>query len=523
MDAIDNIAALYIKIKGELDMYEDYVSNKLTSYTERLFNIVNSQPDGIKNEAQKLLYGLIDKRKKYQTVYMYSAALSINYDNGIFEEFLEWIPEEKGISPNTGYFLYYQLKHCMFARPKLESENAKYLLWKLLQKTVNGFKEELKDILLPIPREERDENFALVITEQILSYTHAPSKTAFERCKTMITKMQKQVFLINTAETMSLTGAIPFFRTLSATYNDTITEEEHLLWKGTAIPYFQCDKDMPDVGVIRTILELVRDKKPGTVISIGGSSIVGNLIDFMTPVLTVGLCPSDLAFTTTAYQTISVDLSPEHKRLLQRVGKTENHVIKGTFTYELPEQTTKFSRQQLGIPEEKFVLVTAGARLDTDIDGGFADMLKKAVKHDICIVLLGTFNCERFIKDNPELKGHVFYFGFVQDVLAYMEICDLFVNPERKGGGASAIEAMFKGIPAVSTHYGDVAANIGEDFLTDSYDGMLDIIMKYKNDNTFYGQMSKKAKARAEIVMDIENEFVRIIHEFKKRCEDSER
>jgi DNA polymerase-3 subunit alpha len=53
-----------------------------------------------------------------------------------------------------------------------------------------------------------------------------------------------------------------------------------------------------------------------------------------------------------------------------------------------------------------------------------------------------------------------------------MEICDLYVNPDRLGGGFSIIEAFAKGKPGVYLNRGDVYTAGGVEFAVGSFDEM---------------------------------------------------
>jgi len=50
------------------------------------------------------------------------------------------------------------------------------------------------------------------------------------------------------------------------------------------------------------------------------------------------------------------------------------------------------------------------------------------------------------------------FVGYCDDILALMELFDLYVNPNRMGGGFSVIEAFEKGVPGVYLPKGDVYA-----------------------------------------------------------------
>lgn len=114
----------------------------------------------------------------------------------------------------------------------------------------------------------------------------------------------------------------------------------------------------------------------------------------------------------------------------------------------------------------------------------------------------------------------MYYLGKREDVLAIFELCDLFVNPIRLGGGTSAVEAMSKGLPVVSTAYGDVGATVGEDFWIKDYSEMVKIINRYQRDKTFYQRQSELSKRKSEMLLDTDGEFMKVIKEFGNRMSE---
>ena len=82
------------------------------------------------------------------------------------------------------------------------------------------------------------------------------------------------------------------------------------------------------------------------------------------------------------------------------------------------------------------------------------------------------------------------------------------------------MEAMFLGVPVVTVNYGDVAVNAGEAFCVKDYAEMQKKIRQYYKDKAFYEKMSETAGKRAEVLLDTEKEFVRIMQEMDKREQD---
>ena len=94
---------------------------------------------------------------------------------------------------------------------------------------------------------------------------------------------------------------------------------------------------------------------------------------------------------------------------------------------------------------------------------------------------------------------------------------DLYINPIRKGGATSAVEAMSKGKPVLTVAYGDVAGTVGEEFCCQSYAEMAKLIRLYQKDAIFYKQKSQEALNLAEKYLDDETEFSRIVNEYQRR------
>ena len=100
------------------------------------------------------------------------------------------------------------------------------------------------------------------------------------------------------------------------------------------------------------------------------------------------------------------------------------------------------------------------------------------------------------------------------------------MNPIRRGGGTSCVEAMSKGVPVVTVDYGDVSVNAGEEFCVKDYDKMQRRILQYYSDKEYYNAMSEKALKRAAVLLDTETEFLKVIQEMNEReqmCERQEK
>lgn len=423
-------------------------------------------------------------------------------------------------------FMYQQCAVFRFNTPSVSSIQSDTLLWKFHQSIVSDFKNQLSEYLLPINIDERDKKLVVVICDQYISKLHGPTKTTSDRCKILIEKYNKRVLLINTGEVLNRVGELPIYNQKIGNYIEGFENLEVVNWKGCDIPFFQCPKGMPDIDIYIYLLKALQKLKPYYVVSIGADGFFAQLVNYIVPVLTVGLCPSRITFTETACQTISRDLNNDDLQLLNNVNVKLDSVIKSTFSSSCIEKTHSMNRKEIGVLENSIILCIVGGRLGIEMDEDFMQMLVEIsyLNPNVEYVVLGGFGNGISIENLPcyeQLAEKIHFCGMVKDILAYLELCDLYINPRRIGGGTSAVEALHVGVPVISTNFGDVAVNVGSDFIVSDYAEMISKVNQYIADNEYYKSQSIKAKERAEYLLDSDRHFIDTLKEFESRIQFS--
>lgn len=455
------------------------------------------------------------------SVYFYSAALAVDHSCAILENFLDFCLQNKErLNPSMHYFLYGQFESIIFRMPHLSNTLNKVKIEKIFEYAVSCYAAALDDLLTPIAEKQRNDQFVIVLTGQFLGFQHGPTKSAADRCKIIIEKMQKKVLLINTAEMLSTVGETPFIDCAYANYKEELTEKEEVEWKSCKIPFFQCENNMPNLATVRMLLSVIQRQKPAFIVSIGAGGIVTALAAKMVPALCVGMIPSTLSVTGAKYQTLSHPLEAEDREFLLAVGKGEDSVIVGTFGSSILSVTAQLERIGVGLPPEKWLAAVVGARLDEELTSEFWNMAEAVERTGVEFVVIGRYDPNRLegvYQAHPSLCNKVHYVGMVENTLNYLNLCDLYINPVRRGGGTSCVEAMSLGIPVITTSYGDVAVNVGEIFHTLSYATMPEIINRYIHDPKLYAERSRLAKERASVLLNAEDSFVQIISDFLHR------
>lgn len=524
MNMPEKIDALCSGMERELSISSRLISTRLIRMSEILYKLVDKKSDSVKEyAADKIRRMAVQTEKRVLKVWLYSVMMGFTNRIELVEEFLTYIIQEDRFRPETKYFLYYQIEAATFRKARLDNENIKYLKWELLKNIVASFKETLKEYLDYIPYNERKMDTAIVICGQILEAGHAPTMIAVEKCKFLTENMHMKVLLVNTAEALSGAGSLQYFGALEGNYIDELLYKDFIEWKGTRIPFFQCENNMPNTNDLSALLQMVHKVKPGLIMEIGTSSIFANLADNIIPVLTYGTV-GDVKSTMTRCQTLTRNLREEDVRLLDRAGIRRDSIIEIPLQMTVQKQMKKMNRKKLGLPEEKFILAIVGNRLDAEIDERFMRMLAGIVlDSDIAVAVIGEFRSyKKYVQEFPELLGKVFFLGRTNDLQAWLENCDLFINPYRAGGGTSGIYALMKGVPVITAAFGDVSVCAGDEFCTDSYVTMPDLIRKYKNDREFYLKKSELAKERAKLLISSTDTFVNVVEEFQNRIRDEQ-
>ncbi len=388
----------------------------------------------------------------------------------------------------------------------------------LYDDVVREWKVSLKELLTPITAQKRNRKKVVVITLQMLGKNHAPTKSALERIYTIGKQLEHEIICINTREQYTLKGFLPFFdpvtRSVAEEYNG-VNNFEHKDYRFVLI---QPEIEMPDARMITLLLEEIRTLAPWTVVVIGDRCLLGDLCAEIIPTVCIPMTFSTIPKKDNQFVAVGRKIPDAERERMKRDGYCLSSIIESTFTFELTPQVTALTRKELGLPEDKFLLAVIGIRLDAEVEMPFLECLLETVSYGTHIVFAGTFlKYNQYCSENKKLKEHSTFVGYQKDILAFLENCDLYINPPRVGGGFSAAEAFVKGIPGISLSYGDVAAVVGEEFCVEKVEEYSKLIIRYIQDEKFYQEMSIKACKQSEKLFHSKEEMQKILQEMEKR------
>jgi len=450
---------------------------------------------------------------------------SIALNNNPTEEFctdmIYRVISDKDLTLGNKFFIYSQFMGKLFRGIIPNTYAINDALDDLYEYVISGYRNSLDYKFSYIPQIERNNNFIVVLTGQLLSMDHAPTKALFDRCR-VIQEMGKTVMIINTVELCLRHHAVPWTDAYIGRYFDAYSKYKNFRYGDYIFPFIQLPKIMPNKDIIMDILKTIVSSKPEMIVSIGASSIVADLCSYIVPVLTVGT-GVNRSMTRTTFQTICKEVSDDDIKWVYKHGKTQNHFIKSLFTFSFDEKEEKNSRLDFNLPEDRFIAVVVGNRLDDEMDENFHSMLKELVNKNVFILFIGRYEkYENEIAKDEVYKGNSAYLGYQKNLMSAIGVGDCYINPHRFGGGTSAVMALYQGIPVVTEDYGDVAGNVGEEFCVSDYEEMQERIIRLMNDIDYRKQQSEKALKRAELLTDTDGEFRRILSVTNERINQME-
>jgi hypothetical protein len=376
-----------------------------------------------------------------------------------------------------------------------EAVQARYL--RLVRAYADGL-----DLHLPfIPPAERDWDRVILITIQMLGPRHAPTFDALDYAARLV-RAGKRPLLINNC-LFPRTVAAPFYAAALANHNPDRDGLDRIVHEGVEIDFHQVTAQMPNDGEIVRLTRELFAARPGYVISMGHSNLLADLCGTFTT--TVGF-PFGTDFQVSA---AGAYVLPRPWREGDEVaaaarGLTRDLVLAADYRFSRPPATHAIRREDTGASADAIIVCVVGSRLNSDVSPAWMRQLADALERnpDVLVIFAGAFSAyaERIAAD-PVLSARTRATGLIEDVPALLDVCDLYLNPPRAGGGSSAAYALAAGTPVLTDPIGDVANVAGGSALPglDQFDAT---VGRWREDPAWRAEVVEQARRRWREVSD---------------------
>ena len=376
--------------------------------------------------------------------------------------------------------------------------------------------------------QSRHKKRIVVITDQILSINHAPTKVVLNFLYTMKKKLGYDVLLFVCPCDYSLPMGIWDEPTVMNSIPEYNKREINIQYRGILIDGYQINMSDSNLKEYSMMFSIINFYNPLFVLSMATHNPVIDVLANYTTVVHMPLsleCPvseSDyllrLGYTTEEQEKIYEECLGENQKqifITDRIPVIDENIS---------TDVEMLSRASLNLPEDKFLIAIVGNRLDTEIDSKFIDFMRNTIKRisNIAFVIIG--NVSKLLKHfDQNLLDNTYFIGYQKNLFEVYKLLDLYINPDRSGGGFSSSIAINAGIPVVCLPNGDVAYNVGKHFVVDTYKEMQEEIYKYVHDQEYYKQKLDYVREQAEnnseekMVIYVKNIIDRITAELKEK------
>lgn len=313
----------------------------------------------------------------------------------------------------------------------------------------------------------------VLTTYQFLTNGHAPTQRLLDYAYALQHDLGRHVVIINDAgmhfyESETLAGGYLF------NFLDKLNDSDHIDYKDERFEFFQVPVRMPDISVLQQLVQMVWSLKPELVLSVGGASL---LADLCRPFAVTAAIPCSTLFPITAseYMLLPRKLEAEDRAHVEALGvhvysesepadRTVQKLVETNYNFVIRQSEARYSREQYEVPGDAVAMCVVGNRLDAEIDGSYlrilSEIYRRASAGEISapyMLFIGMLNDrERVLSALPKDSHRYLRFtGPVKDAGELVRHADIYLNPDRSGGGRSVFEACYYGVVPVSFRRGD--------------------------------------------------------------------
>ena len=514
---------------NEFNLFADFLKCVLKSIGN-----VESEEDLQKTKFElKQIYKKIEAFGKEEAFYefikneygddeeIYAMLLQYIYEvtkiSGALERYLEMKLEEQFLTDKDLFLelnLREQMVNLLFRRGKVLPFERE---WNINARIAESGAEKLNTVYEMIKREDRNQDLVVIFVKVILSTAHTPTRLLLELSSIIQKKLGKKVLIISAVlktdvRLLSQAGMTSGFVMLNH------MEERgncFIEYKGEKISVYQLMVEKENQAEIKAVWDKIYELKPFCVWNLAA--------DPLWTVIAKQFTTSIYTIMRQGYPAVDADLivnyipavHPADVKNKEILLSRNVDVMETEFLFPYEEPCKNLQRREAGIPEDVFCLGVVGTRLLTECSDLFLEVLCRAAGKDtgIFVIFIGLSEEEEAGLEK-KLKGKLERYrltGMKDDLIEYLDLLDLFVNPPRVGGGNTGAMALSVGVPVLTLDKGDIAAVAGKEFTVETLDDYPEMIWKYKNDSEFYQRQSRRAKEQIEEKTTGDEELAAII------------
>jgi glycosyltransferase involved in cell wall biosynthesis len=378
--------------------------------------------------------------------------------------------------------LMFNLQRWMFVQRQVPSATARAEIDRLLRQSYRTATDLLVARLAPPRVQTTEVRRIAILTPQILSLVHAPTRDALWLASAL-NERGVETIVIN-ANCWPQDSKLRLFQFEIAHRVEQLVGAQQLdpiggRWNQPLSIFTPTPG--PIVNMARELIDLMQRHQIDAVIS-HETPFLQDVLAAQAPLLwiaTGGKVPFGRADAIWAAREL---LDDEAIALAHRTGV--RLVLPRELLFTLPEPASPMARESLSVARDAIMIIVVGNRLEGELDLPFIELVTEVLAEaPTAVLLLAGMSSERAAKRFVSQRlqpGQVIGMGHCEDLRGLCAVADILVNPFRVGGGTSAQTAMAEGVPIVTMAMGDVGAVAGDELSSpdlESYRARLQLLV----------------------------------------------
>jgi len=418
-------------------------------------------------------------------------------DVRLLEAMLCYIPEQLGIS--QFYETFWNLNQRLFTSQHGSGAIAAAMRQKFTHcaKQLNAFLNERQ--LRNMPRPHQVPKRIAILSPQILGMTHSPSREAFNIAlhMTQVFGCECYVFNCNAMhyEQFNSLGLVSIsnFSVNHDLQGHQAIDIEYMALKGK-VQVVSFPAEPMTTQKIARIIDTLRQLHIDAVISHGENLLVMEALYGVLPSLfaTTG---SVVPYAHCDAYFIPGDLFTQHSQAVADAYGHTDFMMENMLVTPQGKATSPLSRADMGFHDQQLLMLVAGTRLQTEVTPAFVSVCEQLLTQlpQASIIFAGTRQLDLSTKfaSHWVTQHRVVNMGFRQDFPELCAMCDLFLNPERQGGGTSAQTAIINGLAVVTRNQGHISAIVPAHLRQASWDDYLAYALALADIQTRYREVTQ--------------------------------
>lgn len=272
---------------------------------------------------------------------------------------------------------------------------------------------------------------------------------------------------------------------------------------GKPYRYIQIELCAEKITDIYKLIISIYNINPYCIININCQSPIADIMQGFTDVISKSFF-SGVPMSMASKKIMNDGLPDDNLYQIDIEKKNGTKLFKQKYGYCVTPSQIKANREDFGIDPHSYVVAVVGTRLDSEINYEEIQKLIDISKIDerIVFAFIGNTSTLNDAIYRSEIADKSYFLGLQMNLMNTIGIANVFYNPKRLGGGLSALYALNTGVPVLTLNNCDVAGNVGNEFIYESFDYMLEEIKRCVSDEIYQKQRSQKAFDRAKEISD---------------------